>query len=327
MELLQAFLSPSNRIYDLNLSNNLSITQQLDKAFQTNISSNLILTQTVNDLEIYLRSFSHPITFLQKLSRIQQLAHSFLFSQTFSRTVTYNISLTQTIQLRSITEEKKIVYPSITHSLTLNQKISRNFIVNHSLNIIQNISQTKKSSRIFNQTLNFSSIFHIQTRLNFNLSDTIVFYSNNKKRSQIGGQIITIPPFIVNLVPRVCRVILSTPQKNIVLPCPLFGDDEGLLSTLNIKRTMTTNVYTYIKQTDLNKLSYTFKISTKKARELRKFLMEYMSNIINVNNWKGEIWVTQITNNPVEEISKELAFNCDEFIETTLEFEGICLSR
>jgi len=89
-------------------------------------------------------------------------------------------------------------------------------------------------------------------------------------------------------------------QTTTVLPNPLFGDGENLLTDMSVRRTMDGTLYTYIKTKGRRGLQWTFRLTRNKALELREFLLSYFASKIFVKDHTGRVWVGNFINNPFE---------------------------
>jgi hypothetical protein len=113
-------------------------------------------------------------------------------------------------------------------------------------------------------------------------------------------------------------------QSSVVLPSPKWGDSVGLVSTLQILRTMNGTRYTYVHSKDGRKtLQWDFTISRHKAFELRAFITAYHSYKIVVTDHNDDKWYGYLINNPFEYAGsvKAVNFPGEETMDITLEFE------
>lgn len=122
-----------------------------------------------------------------------------------------------------------------------------------------------------------------------------------------------------------CLVILQAPfdflQTSIVIPCPLFGDTENIVSEVSLRRSMNGATQTHVKTNSNHRLTYTFRILDRlKAIEVSEFFKYYNSDKIRLTNWKGEVWKVNLLTNPIDFV-KTGRFRTD----VSLEFEGIKL--
>jgi len=136
----------------------------------------------------------------------------------------------------------------------------------------------------------------------------------------IDNEVIAIPDVTVVKLPKKCIVTLQVDNSIIILPCPLLNDTQNLSGTqLLQKKSVVNDLYTYARQTDLQKLKYTFILDRKKSKELKVFLANNMTILIKMINWKGEIWLVKLINTAFDLVFKSRG----ERVEVLLEFEGV----
>jgi len=234
---------------------------------------------------------------------------------------------------------------TVTFSQTLAYALVKEAIASNFLNLHQHVSipgneafndsldfsQSATYSRIINQSVSHTfaptQTIVANKTINFTITHSLVFQETYYRVTPIPGLIIPVPQAMATVVnKRKCNVILQAPFGVIVLPCPQLGDklsNSGL--ELKIKYSTNGQAYTYIRKTDLQKLSYTFWLERKKSLELRAFLIEYnqSNDPLTLTNWKGEVWVTSIVNSPVALTGKTRWAPCGEQVSVTIEFEGI----
>jgi hypothetical protein len=131
------------------------------------------------------------------------------------------------------------------------------------------------------------------------------------------------PPVTVFKAPPKCYVILQSPSYSLTLPCPQLGDTQNYTGTINLKRTMTGDTFTYIRRSQINTLRYTFWLGRQKTLEVEDFVKNYGDEILSLFNWKGEHWKVNITSTPFEFIGKERYQPQGERYEVSFEFTGI----
>lgn len=108
-------------------------------------------------------------------------------------------------------------------------------------------------------------------------------------------------------------------QTTSLLPSPQFSDSEAITDALDIKRSKTGVLYTYVKTKNLRrKLQWTFLVTRNKALEIRAFIMSYAAHRVRIVDHNGRIWIGYLMNNPAE-------FNHPrpETQDITIEFEGV----
>lgn len=267
-----------------------SFSASCQAQFRRTITQTLALTQTI---------------VLKRPKAI--IGQGFNLSQTISVSKSKNISVTQTLGL----DQTPIGFRDVDNTLTMTQDvdylISKRKSVSHSLNLSQTVGLNLVVNRSLSDTLTFN--VPVETRLPMLSGGTPYSYY--------------APLIDFVLVPRKCLVILSVPSQTVVLPCPIWGDTQAYQGTLTIKRSMTGLTKTYVRQTQLQQLEYNFQLWTAKYLELRAFVMAHSYKQIRLDNWKGEGWIVNIMNNPVE-FSAEGRFQPKgENYNVQLQFEGV----
>jgi hypothetical protein len=85
------------------------------------------------------------------------------------------------------------------------------------------------------------------------------------------------------------------------LPNPEFGDTEGTVNGLEVKRSINATKYSYVRAKDGRKrLQMRFSMTQNKALELRAFLFAYGSTRMSLTDHLGHVWVCYVTTNPNE---------------------------
>jgi hypothetical protein len=112
------------------------------------------------------------------------------------------------------------------------------------------------------------------------------------------------------------------------LPNPEFGDSEGQVSFIEIKRSINSTRYTYVRAKDGRKrLQMRFTMTRMKALELRAFIYAYHSTRMSLTDHLGNLWVGYITTNPNELENVSAIFGTVGTGQTRasiqIEFEGI----
>jgi hypothetical protein len=121
-------------------------------------------------------------------------------------------------------------------------------------------------------------------------------------------------------------------QTVTTLPNPSWGDGEGALAEVAMKRAIDGTTRTYVKDKGRRKLSWSFRVTRNKAMELREFVRSYHSSAIGVTDHNGRSWRGWILNNPLE-ITMEKRGNParqglpqGETCTVQVEFEGVLQS-
>jgi hypothetical protein len=263
-------------------------------------------------------------------------ALSYFFTSTncvFSRTVTDTLAIQQVVVGKRPTGFFVQSLP-IIQSILL--RIIRNRLVTQQLTLMDFIIATRE---IVDDLIMFDNIDFVLTK-NINVTQTLTLSQGNISETQFNrvivqtlelelDRLIRLPfeyyntPIQFALKPKKCLVILSVPGRSIVLPCPLFGDSEANTGSMVLKRSITGQTWTYVKRSRTNTLSYTFNLWSEKWYELRDFILNYNAQMIKMYNWKGETWLTYLTNNPIEGTADERQAPRGEKYTVRLQFEGV----
>src|SRR5690606_24222253 len=84
-------------------------------------------------------------------------------------------------------------------------------------------------------------------------------------------------------------MILSLPERTIILPRPIFNDAEVANNIVNLKKSQNNQIYTTIKSTDTKNLKLAFQLGRQKSLELYSFIISISGRIIKMVDWKGKI--------------------------------------
>lgn len=266
-------------------------------------------------------------------------------SAVLNRTVVQTLALTQTPAIKKPTEiidtfhvvsqtagVQRVRIRSATQTLSMTQEALAYRAFSQTLVFAGTAAVTKVISQRVAQSLVLAQSAVRLTVLNRTLSDTLSMGQNRVVRAPITGTISSSNPTGFEyaqptaraiLVPIRCLVVLGVPAQTVILPCPQFGDSQARQSTINLKRTMTGETYTYVRRTELQKLKYSFQVGTYKAIELKQFLLDHCHEIITLINHKGETWYVNLSNNPFEFTASERWQHKGERHDITLEFEGV----
>lgn len=119
-------------------------------------------------------------------------------------------------------------------------------------------------------------------------------------------------------------------ERTVLMPSPLFSDNEALTSRVTPKRAIDGTLYTYKKSSPRKKLQWTFGLTRGKALELRSFIINHAADKVRITDHRGDIWTGYLTNNPFEFDTIQRAVSGrgptgtrDERQSITLEFEGV----
>lgn len=275
-------------------SNNFVISQSATYNYAPHFDSGtntLSLTQSINTVRI----LTVPQTFT-----INQVAVGTTIK---SESVTSNIAFSQLVGF--------VLVNQVNQTLSLSQQATVNLkVLNRSASNTLNLSQTVSVSPIYTRSL----------------TSTLQLVQGQNKKTNLPGDSIFVPGALVGKVSKSVVFENSINSAAIILPRPLPSDTEGLQSELIAKTAITGKKYTYARKADTRKLSYSFNLSTIKARELQKFIENNLSDRLTMFNFRGEVWNGYITNNPVSFDISGRDGECTDRYQVTIEFEGVNLN-
>jgi len=118
-------------------------------------------------------------------------------------------------------------------------------------------------------------------------------------------------------------IVLQAPHEIVqtvtVLPSPKLGDSYRQQVKLNLRRSISNVVYTYVKSSSRQRLTFKLELTRMKSLELIEFINSYYASRIRLTDHSGQVWVGNIVNAPA---SFEAIGVC-EVNDFTLEFEGV----
>lgn len=90
-------------------------------------------------------------------------------------------------------------------------------------------------------------------------------------------------------------------QSTLLLPSPRIGNQKNLASSVQVMRSMSGKLYTYVKGKRGRKVFQWDFVSTKdKARETIQFVKEYSGGLVRVTDQDGATHLGWVTVNPLE---------------------------
>jgi hypothetical protein len=113
-------------------------------------------------------------------------------------------------------------------------------------------------------------------------------------------------------------VKLQAFQTITLLPNPELSDVQSRVLTNTLHRSLGGNVvYTYVKSSDQQNLTFVFKLSRAKAVELHEFIDAYHAQELTLTDHRDRVWTVKLARNPFE--YSQGARNLSEI---TLQFVG-----
>lgn len=242
----------------------------------------------------------------------------------------YTFSMHHTLTFTQSAPKQKVAIRSVSHTLTFTQSTPhsrcKNLFFTQMLHFTQLATKQRRVIRSVHQTLGLHQVASRSVTYHRAASNVLHFNDYTIKQTSMLGQTVIIPTAVATVVstnPKKQFVILEIPDRAISLPPPEFNDGEALTDTVIVKRSMNNVLYSWVRKNDLRKLRYTFPLGRPKALELRDFVYASIGQIIKMTNWKGEIWMVNITNNPVELVLKSRYVDERELANISVEFQGI----
>lgn len=212
----------------------------------------------------------------------------------------------------------------LTESLTLVEDLVKSRFLeakSESLTLAETLTSVKVHNRILTETLIFAETLTRSSTYRRTLSETLTFVGGYVRRYGNGSLIISYPE--VRVIKKENLFVIKGYNSAITLPNPQFDDSESTGDILTVYRSMSNQIYTFVKVQPFRKLTYSFIITRQKAIELRKFFDNERANKIEVQNHKTEIWIGYLITNPIVYTATKLAEPCGEQVEVSLDFEAI----
>lgn len=187
----------------------------------------------------------------------------------------------------------------------------------------------RKQNELVSEALTLSETCSVQKIASLGVSDLLVFRDPLVKYYgdipvSIDGAMFTIVRYDYDCEsPNGKLCILKGMSRQIALPSPVFGDGEQNGDVLNVFRTATGRLVPSVKRNVVKTLTMDFQIPRPKALELRDFVDAEISNQITFHNWKGEIWVGFLFNNPILFETTGRIGPCYEMVKTSLELKAV----
>ncbi|TXH08445.1 MAG: hypothetical protein E6R03_18190 [Hyphomicrobiaceae bacterium] len=353
-----------NKLSNESVSQTLALAQSVIGVAVKNASNTLALTQTVNLQLVKPASNFFGLGHFADVNGTFNIRRGHKFKITQSVTLEHSSArgVTNVLAFNQKAKATRVRHASASNTLVLHQELVQEHFDRSKTDVLV-FSQTAVGNRIINRSvgnqLHLAQSMVLSKTLNRTVNHTLTFNNSFQKNVYIGSKqvaIVTVGPsqtvtingkqFVLNsvgpsgyvpingsqyVIVRSAEavlvknyVVLEAPGGAIVLPAPEFNDSENWTATTNVKRTMDGSRYIYKKETPANHLSYTFVVDRLKALEMRRFLMMFNTTAMRMINWKGEVWIVVLTNNPFQIIEEgyrsTLYGNRCRF---TLDFEGV----
>jgi hypothetical protein len=313
-------------LYNRSAENTIALSQSVSGFASKPTSNTLVLTHTAS-------AFAAKAAYSEiALNQTVEVGYSIGRSRTSTINLNQTVTVKKTLNLEASSilafvqnaRGTRLIEESVSSTIPLDQDLVRtryNEATNSLTTLTQTVSLSVIRNRSVSHTIELTQTLAMNATFDRSVSNTITFNSSFAK--PLGdGTYVTVPELIVVKIRRL--VTLRSDTQAIVLPTPEFNDFEGSNGTINIKRSMNGDRRVYVRASLTSRLNYSFVIDRRKAIELRNFVLNNNSNYFTLENWKGELWRVQFTNNPFS-FSEVGRWEGDQGNRSTvtLEFEGV----
>lgn len=114
-------------------------------------------------------------------------------------------------------------------------------------------------------------------------------------------------------------------QSICILPSPEFENTGRLNSDVQLKKSMTGTVYTYVKRPDDQSFNFSFNLLSEKAREFLEFMETYIADQWKIVTHNGETIIGYLITNPstLSTNGRALYGSSTEYATLSIEFKGV----
>jgi hypothetical protein len=306
-----------------------TVTALLDKNLQ-HTSSSLSLTQSASHFNFdggntLVLIQSATVELVSNISASNSL--TLISSVDFVGTITESVESVLGTLNHSVIFVRTLPTETASNTLTLTSTTDFARAAQNTLNLtstaVGSIGGIEESA---SNTLSLTSTATVDTILLLNLTSDLIL-THTAIETQVTllspSNTLTFNQTLLNVTLGTKKyVILQAPfdsrQVSVVLPNPLWGDTENITSEMSLRRSMNGRKVTHVKTNKNRRVNYTFRLLDKpKALELLEFCRYYNSDLIRLQNWKGEIWKVNLLTNPIDFVQTR-RYGTD----VALEFEG-----
>lgn len=246
----------------------------------------------------------------------------FALTQTLNKSVGKTVSQTFTASQLAIGLLSKSASASNLFIIANSASTAKILGAFNSLSFSQEVDEFKVVQPFVSSTLVLTQDVERQAFLNLNIVSPLTLLHVYQKQTQIQGIFFNTPVPEVIVTKVLNRISFRTTDRAIILLPPELNDTESPTNKIVLQRTMTGGTYVYARRTTTRKLKYTFETDQFKALEMRRFMLDCISTPMWVENWKGELWIGYVTNNPIEFKTVGRGKPCGDRYSFDIEFEG-----
>lgn len=311
----------------------LNVSKSIFDPFDAYYKNYPVIHDTITFSDSFTELLNHE--FFQSLS----FSDSFSIEGTFDRTLSDNLSLNSyTIIYSPILWNESISFSDVFDTHIYFETISQNLTFNQSFN------RQLHNTPAFSDVLFFDDTWHIKYKTNFDINQqlflidnfglhghyTFAFhdqlsFSEDHVSELFDNEIITLDVWQVTKDSTECFnpfIYLNSLTSAIKLESPVFGDLQANINEISINRTINGSRFSYIKTSRRKHLKYEFNLRCNKYLELLDFIDQSYLNTITLTNWKNEVWMVRLVNDPIE-----LKAPSRDMYSITLEFEGYLVKK
>lgn len=331
------FSQTINQINSLNITNNYNLNQTIFASQSRLVKNTISYNQTISFNQVHnirLTSSYFPISTVNlNTSTNVTVSHGFGLNsfqhqyKQFNLSINNNLNLTNNIAFNVYTR-------TINHNIILVSSLTYKPIYPRIINSLINLSQTVNYNLVSGQTITSNLVFPSERTIYIGLGENNYTIINNIQFAVVPSYDYQDYQFNVNdngqfwyTKPRKKKnkphCVLRTNNAVITLPNPNFNDSENYGGIFNLRRAMNGVPYTYIRGLELRKIKLPFSLDKVKAYELRDFLIQNNTKLMDLSTWKGDKWIVHLMTNPTEFTPTSRYLNAREKVDVSLEFEGL----
>lgn len=318
-----------NGIITKSIKHSIKLTQtildQTDDVFAS-LTHDIIINPTINTRVVPNVRFAHAIEVHQIiLARPDNNRQSVIDNITINQVLRSSPNYQTIVQPVMVSSRIRQLFQSIRSEIIVHPKINqeRSRLLIHKLPIAQVLT----ANRVLNRTIRSDITVTPAIKANHDYIRSIITYVPIAEgfypiRVDFHDQPILVP-VATGIIVSATLMSIRGQHGVIVLPAAQLGDAVANIGKVEVRQSMDGTAFSYIQQTDRKKLTYKWLLSHLKMYELRTFVRSSISDLLTMENWKGERWMVKITKNPFEFQNQGVWERDKEFAEVEMTFEGV----
>ncbi len=209
--------------------------------------------------------------------------------------------ITVTPKINFVRDRLVIDRPIFTQVVTVNRETTQS--VRHDIAVASQVTNNQEFIRHITQQLYLPETDYL-FNLDFHPSPIVV-------------------PVVIGIIVNTGLLSLQGQHGAITLPPAQLGDSVENVGKIDIKKSLDGTTWSYIQQTNRQRLKYKFRLPHLKLYELRTFVMNNFSDLLTMTNWKGELWQVKLVSDPFTFTNEGVWRGDLEFGVVELSFEGV----